>query len=256
MADLSGKVALITGAGSGIGRASALRMAADGAAVMCADLDEQGAQDTAARVAEHGGRSAAMKLDVSSEAEVKEALQSTIQELGGLNVVFNNAGVGGGFGWDQTIAINLSGVYYGLLHGAALLAERGGGAIVNTASVAGLVGLTGLQAENAQNAPVTDGAGAYVAAKHGVVGLTKQFAITYARRGVRVNALAPGYVYTAMIEGMTSVPQGERFLASLHPMNRLGTPEEVAAAAAFLASDDASFITGITLPIDGGYSAR
>lgn len=256
MADLAGKVALITGAASGIGRASALRMASDGAAVMCADLDEAGAQDTAARVAEHGGRSAAMKLDVSSEAEVKEALQATIRELGGLNVLFNNAGVGGGFGWDRTIGINLSGVYYGLLHGAALLAERGGGAIVNTASVAGLVGLTGLQAENAQNAPVTEGAGAYVAAKHGVVGLTKQFAITYARRGVRVNALAPGYIYTAMIEGMTSNPQGDRFLASLHPMNRLGTAEEVAAAASFLASDDASFITGITLPIDGGYSAR
>lgn len=256
MADLAGKVALITGAASGIGRASALRMASDGAAVMCADLDEAGAQDTAARVAEHGGRSAAMKLDVSSEAEVKEALQATIRELGGLNVLFNNAGVGGGFGWDRTIGINLSGVYYGLLHGAALLAERGGGAIVNTASVAGLVGLTGLQAENAQNAPVTEGAGAYVAAKHGVVGLTKQFAITYARRGVRVNALAPGYIYTAMIEGMTSNRQGDRFLASLHPMNRLGTAEEVAAAASFLASDDASFITGITLPIDGGYSAR
>jgi NAD(P)-dependent dehydrogenase (short-subunit alcohol dehydrogenase family) len=254
MADLSGKVAFITGAASGIGRASALRMASDGAAVMCADLDEQGAQDTASQVAEHGGRSAAMKLDVSSEAEVKEALQATIRELGGLNVIHNNAGVGGGFGWDRTIGINLSGVYYGLLHGAALLAERGGGAIVNTASVAGLLGLVGLQAD--PNAPVTDGAGAYVAAKHGVVGLTKQFAITYARRGVRVNALAPGYIYTAMIQGMTSVPQGERFLASLHPMNRLGTPEEVAAAASFLASDDASFITGVTLPVDGGYSAR
>lgn len=247
MADLSGKVALITGAASGIGRASALRMASDGAAVMCADLDEQGAQDTASQVAEHGGRSAAMKLDVSSEDEVKEALQATIRELGGLNVIHNNAGVGGGFGWDRTIAINLSGVYYGLLHGTALLAERGGGAIVNTASVAGLLGLTGI------DAPVVGG---YVAAKHGVVGLTKQFALAYALKGVRVNALAPGYIYTALIQGTTSQPQGERFLASLHPMNRLGTPEEVAAAASFLASDDASFITGITLPIDGGYSAR
>jgi len=254
MPDLSGKVALITGAGSGIGRASALKMASAGAAIMCADIDEKGAQDTAAQIAEHGGRAAALKLDVSSEDEVKASLQTTIRELGGINVIYNNAGVGGGPGWDRTIAINLSGVYYGLFHGAALLAERGGGSIISTASVAGLRGLVGLGTGPDQ--PVAEGAGAYVAAKHGVVGLTKQFAITYGQRGVRVNAIAPGYIYTNMTQGITEIPQAERFLASLHPMGRLGKAEEVAAAAAFLASDEASFITGITLPVDGGYTAR
>ncbi len=255
MAKLENRVAFITGAGSGIGRASALRMASEGAAIMCADLDEEAAQGTAAAIAEHGGKSAAMKIDVSSSDEVKAALEQTARDLGGLHVIYNNAGVGGGFGWDRTIAINLSGVYYGLFHGAPFLAERGGGAIISTASVAGLVGLVGVQpAEPGQ--PLAEGAGAYVAAKHGVAGLTKQFAITFARQGVRVNAIAPGYIETPMIAMASEDPNARRFLESLHPMGRLGQPEEIAAAAAFLASDDASFITGIVLPVDGGYTSR
>jgi NAD(P)-dependent dehydrogenase (short-subunit alcohol dehydrogenase family) len=227
-------------------------MASEGAAIMCADIDEQGAQGTAAMIAEHGGRSAAMKLDVASEDAVKAALETTAKELGGLNVIFNNAGVGGGHTWDQTIAVNLSGVYHGLFHGAPFLAERGGGSIINTASVAGLVGLVGAQPP----AELQPGAGAYVAAKHGVSGLTRQFAITFGPRGVRVNAIAPGYIYTPMTAQIREVEGAERFLASLHPIGRLGQPEEIAAAAAFLASDDASFITGVVLPVDGGYTAR
>ena len=139
---LEGKAALITGAASGIGRATALQFAAEGAAVACADIDEAGAQDTAARISESGGESLAIQLDVTKEQAVERALARCVDELGGLDALFNNAGIGGGTDWEATLSVNLSGVYYGLLHGARIMVERGGGSIVSTASILGLVAPT------------------------------------------------------------------------------------------------------------------
>ncbi len=252
---LEGKVALVTGAASGIGRAMAMRLASEGAAVMCSDMDVDGAEHTAAQIAEHNGKSAATPLDVTDEDAVRSALHRTIDELGSLELIVNNAGIGGGHTWQQTTSVNLDGVYYGLLHGAHLLARRGGGAIVNTASIAGLNALVGGQSAELGDEPEAVGA-AYVAAKHGAVGLTRQFAVRYARHGVRVNAVCPGYIDTPMIANIVGAPEGRRFLESLHPIGRLGRAEEIAAATAFLLSEDASFITGVALPVDGGYTAR
>ena len=253
MAQLANRVAFITGAGSGIGRESALTMARQGAAVMCADLDAEAAEMTAGLITNAGGRADSLTLDVAQEAAVRDSLHATANSFGGLDIIFNNAGVAGAeIGWETTISVNLAGVYHGLFHGAPLLADQGGGVIINTASVAGLVGLTGSQ----PTTDMTPGAGAYVAAKHGVVGLTKQYAVSFGSRGVRVNAIAPGYIVTPMTETVREAEGGVEYLESLHPMGRLGKPEEIASAAAFLASDEASFINGVTLPVDGGYTAR
>jgi NAD(P)-dependent dehydrogenase (short-subunit alcohol dehydrogenase family) len=255
MAIFEGKVALVTGAGSGIGREMALSLASGNATVVCADVDEQGAQATAARVEEKGRKARAIGLDVTSSEAVRSALEQTAADFGRLDILMNNAGIGSGHGWDRTVDTNLSGVYYGLVHACPLMAKQGGGAIVNTASIAGLLGLVRPKPFD-DDLPQLEGASAYVAAKHGVVGLTKQFAVAFGKAGVRVNAVCPGYIVTPMTARARETEGGTAFLESIHPMGRLGQPEEVAAVATFLASDAASFVTGVAMPVDGGYTAR
>jgi NAD(P)-dependent dehydrogenase (short-subunit alcohol dehydrogenase family) len=252
--NLKGKNALITGAGSGIGRASAMRFHQGGAAIMCADIDLAAAEDVANHIGQLGGKAEAIRLDVVDREAVQQALRVTAEAFGSLNVLFNNAGVGSGPGWDATIKINLEGVYNGLYYGAEMMAANGGGSIINTASILGLVGMTRFPGEPI--VPIDYGFGAYSASKGAVVTLTRQFAVMYGARGVRVNALAPGFIKTPMTAQFRDVPEANDFLVSLHPMGRLGIPEEIASAAAFLASVEASFINGVILPVDGGYTAR
>ncbi|MAG31039.1 MAG: hypothetical protein CL908_09135 [Deltaproteobacteria bacterium] len=253
--DLSDKVALITGAASGIGRAACIRFAEAGAAVMCADIDGTGAKATSEVVAGEGGRAAPLQLDVTDESAVEKALQQTLDTLGGFDCLFNNAGVGDA-DYHKTLDVNQHGVYYGLRYGAELLAQRGGGTIVSTSSIAGLQGLVVPLPMGDGSGMVEGGALAYVASKHAVVGMTRQFAVSYARRGVRVNAIAPGYIDTPLTDILREDLAVQHAYEDLHLMGRLGRPEEVADAAVFLSSDRASFITGHVLPVDGGYSAR
>ena len=254
--DLTDRVALVTGAASGIGRASALAYARAGARVMCADLDVDGCQLTARTIRDEGGEAAPLQLDVSDESAFAKALGQTLDTLGGFDILFNNAGVGGG-DYQLTLDVNQNGVYYGLKHGASLLAERGGGAIVNTASIAGLQGLVSPLSEAMGEQGMVEGGGiAYIASKHAVVGMTAQYAISYAKRRVRVNAVAPGYIETPMTQLLREDLQIQHAYEQLHPLGRLGQAEEIASAVVFLSSDAASFITGHTLPVDGGYSCR
>lgn len=249
---LQGKSALVTGAGSGIGKAIAATFAREGARVMASDLNEDTAKAVAAQIEDSGGEAKWVRTDTTSEEDVKAAIASTVEAFGSLDVMVNNAGIGGmQYSWDQIIGVNQNGVYYGLLHAFQQMVQQGtGGAMVNLASMMGIVGAT-------PPGGLPGGVGyAYHASKHAVVGLTKQFGLDGAPHNIRVNALAPGWIDTPLIGTIKQVEVLLDWCVKGTPMGRLGRPEEIAKAALFLASDDASFVTGHTLVIDGGWTLR
>ena len=241
----------MTGAGSGIGRAAAQLFAKEGARVVVVDQNEADAQATAASIRDSGGEALAVRADVSREADCRAMVERTLAAYGRLNVAFNNAGVGGsGFpvgdeeevAWDRVIGVNLKGVFLSMKYELPALIAAGGGAIVNTASVAGLVGERGI--------------GVYSASKHGVVGLTRTAALDYIGQGVRINAVCPGATRTQLLAAWFQDPKVQEFILSRHPIGRVAEPEEIARAVLFLASDDASFIVGQALAVDGGLTAQ
>jgi NAD(P)-dependent dehydrogenase (short-subunit alcohol dehydrogenase family) len=245
---LAGKAALVTGGGSGLGRASAIALARAGATVTVADVDEEGGKETAAIVFEEaGGDADFVRADVTQADEVEAMVDKTVSRWGRLDCALNNAGTTGVSAptadyaledWNRAIALNLTGVFLCLKYEIPAMLE-GGGAIVNMASGAGLVGFAGLPA--------------YVASKHGVVGLTRAAALEYASQGLRVNAICPGSTRTPMLEGfMGGDEQVERMMTRAVPLGRLGRPEEIADAVVWLCSDAASFVVGHALAVDGG----
>jgi NAD(P)-dependent dehydrogenase (short-subunit alcohol dehydrogenase family) len=251
---LEGKVALITGAASGIGRATSLVFAEEGAKLVLADVDDRGGEDTVAAVGERGSEAHYVHCDVSDPADVEELIAAAVERFGRVDCAFNNAGIGGASAplaeyeleaWHRVLAINLTGVFLCMQSELRQMVAQGAGAIVNAASVVGVIGYPELAAYNA--------------AKHGVIGLTRTAALEYADQGIRVNAVCPGWTETPMVmdEGPSpaSDPEVYRAIAGMAPMKRLGMPDEIGHAVAWLCSDAASFVTGHPMVVDGGVTA-
>lgn len=250
MARMDGKVAIVTGAASGIGRATAVLFARKGAKVVVADWKD--GADTVREITDAGGEAIFMQVDVSDSSQVADMVRKTVETYGGLDYACNNAGIEGLMGataecteenWDRTIGINLTGVWLCMKNEIPEMLKRGGGSIVNMASVAGLVGFQGLPA--------------YCASKGGVVLLTKAAALEYAKQGIRVNAICPGVIRTAMVDRVIGGdPQAEAAFTAMEPIGRLGTPDEIAHAVVWLCCDASSFTTGTAIPVDGGFVAQ
>lgn len=250
MKNLENKIALVTGGGSGIGKAIALLYASEGAKIVVSDVNETGGNETVSEIKAKGGDAIFVKADTSKPDDSKNVVEQAVKKFGGLHIAVNNAGIGGPLlpvgeypiaGWDKVISVNLSGVFYGMRYQIPAMLSSGGGSIVNMASILGKVG--------------TKGSPAYVAAKHGVVGLTEAAALEYADKKIRINSIGPGYIVTPLLtKSLDSAAM--KVLEGVHPMGRLGTSEEVAELALFLNSDKASFITGSYYNIDGGYLAQ
>lgn len=248
MTDLwfSGQVALVTGASAGIGRATALGFAREGAKVVISDVNAAGGEETVALIQQNGGEAIFVRADVSQEAEVKALVEAAVAAYGRLDCAFNNAGVNDirKDEWDEdvfdfSLAVNLKGVMLCMKHEIEQMLKNGGGAIVNTSSINGLIG--------------NPGQPGYTSSKHGVIGLTRTAALKYARQGIRVNAVCPGVIETAMTQQILDLnPDYRQVMESLAPIGRFGQPEEVAEAVLWLCSSRASFVTGHPLAVDGG----
>jgi NAD(P)-dependent dehydrogenase (short-subunit alcohol dehydrogenase family) len=247
---LANKVAVVTGAGSGIGREIAYEFAREGAKVVVSDIVDAAGNETVEKIRERDGVAIYVRADTSKPSDNEALVAAAVKEFGRLDIAVNNAGIGGPSAptgeypleaWDKVIAINLSGVFYGMRYQLPAMLRSGGGSIVNIASILGQVGFRD--------------SSAYVAAKHGVVGLTRSAALEYGTKNVRINVVGPGFIRTPLVERSLS-PEALKFLEGQHAMGRLGQPKEISALVTWLASDQASFVTGGYYAADGGYLAQ